>query len=121
MKARVSWEYFMRRRNISYSSLVGMEYDRYVAWCHTRYVIPLDKEEYEANLAPFKKVSKPKTKKKEPVQELPENLVSIQTAKVLGKKKKSDLLELCRSYEIRLEGKETKKDLISLILNVNKG
>ena len=120
MKSRVSWDYFMRRRNISYSSLVGMEYDRYVTWCHTRYVIPLDQEEYESNLAPFKKVPKPKAKKKDPVQKLPANR-GHSDPKALGRKKKSDLLDLCHGYGIQLAGNETKKELVSLILDVNKG
>tara|TARA_X000000950_G_scaffold287653_1_gene400903 strand:- start:2832 stop:3194 length:363 start_codon:yes stop_codon:yes gene_type:complete len=119
MKSRVSWDYFMRRRNISYSSLTEMEYDRYVAWCHTRSVIPLEQEEYESNLAPFKKTPKPEPKKKEPVQEVPAS-TGHTDSKVLSKKKKSDLLDLCRDYGIELEGKETKKQLVSLILDVNK-
>ena len=120
MKRRVSWDYFMRRRNISYSSLVGMEYDRYAAWCHTRYVIPLEQEEYEANLAPFKKKPKSKTKKKEVVEKLPVNRAHSDS-KTLNRKKKSDLLSLCEVYGINLEGNETKKQLVSLILEVNKG
>ena len=117
MKARVSWDYFMRRRNISYSSLVGMDYDRYATWCHTRYVIPLDEKEYEAKLAPFKTVAKPITIE-EVQRKVPAN-PAHSDAKTLNRKKKSDLVELSAVYGIAVEGKETKKELVSLILSMN--
>ena len=117
MKARVSWDYFMQRRKISYSSLTGMEYDRYVTWCHTRYVIPIGKDEYESNIAPFKKVVETvaveDASSKVPVNSLHTN------PKLLGRKKKADLVKLCKTYGIILDGKETKKELVSLILDVN--
>ena len=117
MKARVSWDYFMRRRNISYSSLIGMDYERYAAWCHTRYVIPLDQKEYESNVAPFKKAAKPVTLKE--VQPVVPSTPTRPDAKTLNRKKKSDLVELCETYGITIDGKETKKQLVSLILGVN--
>lgn len=115
MKRRVSWDYFMQRRNISYSSLLGMDYDRYTSWCHSRYVIPLDKEEYEAKLAPFL------PKKEKQIQEEAKEAfpVSAPSAKSLNKKKKSELLALCESHKIDLKGNETKKQLVSLILDMN--
>ncbi len=113
MKSRVSWDYFMRRRNIQWTSLVGMEYERYAAWCHSRYVIPLDKEEYESKLAPFKKPIKPKVTKKTSPKKVGHDLKS------LNRKKKSELLDLCEGQGIILKGNETKKELVSLILDVN--
>ena len=119
MKTRVPWEYFMKRRNISYSSLIGMEYDRYMAWCHSRYVIPLDKDEYESNIAPFRETT-PQVVNEEKITKLPTNPSHLD-AKLLGKKKKADLVDLCVVYGINVGGKETKKQLVSLILDVNNG
>ena len=115
MRARVSWDYFMKRRNISYSALTGMEYDRYASWCHSRYVIPLDKDEFESNIAPFIQTPKKKVQKEVPV--IPEPVIF--TTKELNKKKKNDLVKLCDLYGIALNGKETKKLLVTLILDVN--
>mgnify|MGYP005677179445 CR=1 FL=1 len=117
MKTRVSWDYFMRRRNIQYSSLVGMEYDRYTAWCHSRCVIPLDKEEYEAKITPFK----PKIESASPtkVVEKVEKKNTIYDHKSLNRKKKAELVDLCRTNGIDIKGNETKKQLVSLILGMN--
>ena len=115
MKTRVSWNYFMQRRNISYSSLLGMDHDRYVAWCHSRYVIPLGKEEYEAKLAPF--LPKPSEEIQDKVKEV--ETTPATSAKMLNKKKKSELITLCETHKIDLKGNETKKQLVSLILGMN--
>ena len=113
MRGRVSWDYFMKRRNISYASLIGMEYDSYAAWCHTRYVIPLDEEDYIKNLEPFKQDKSPaETSVKS------ESKISVDL-KTVSKKKKSEIIAICESLDIETKGNETKRQLISLLANVN--
>ena len=111
---RVSMEYFMKKRNIGWTSFAGLDYDRYVKWCHVRKIIPVDKDEFLAN-----KGVQPETKI-EGEKELPPN-PRHSDPKLLNRKKKADLVELARVYGIELKGSETKKQLVSLIIDVNKG
>lgn len=111
---RVSMEYFMKRRNLGWASFQGLEYDRYVKWCAVRKIIPVDKDEFISH--------KQDIKKEEPVidKTLPPN-PKHSDAKSLGRKKKADLVDLASVYGIELNGTETKKQLVSLIVDVNKG
>ena len=111
---RVSMEYFMKRRNIGWASFSGLEYERYVKWCHIRKIIPVGEQEFLAN--------KSQEQKEETVEveELPPN-PQHSDPKLLNRKKKADLVELANVYGIELDGTETKKRLVSLIVDVNNG
>ena len=102
---RVSMEYFMKRRNLGWSSFSNLEYDRYEKWCHVRGIIPVSEEEFITNtqeVTVVKEVSQPN----------PEHLDS----KLLNKKKKANLVELAQNYGVELDGSETKKQIIPLII-----
>jgi len=114
-RVRVPWDYFMKRRNISYASLVGMEYDKYAIWCHARYVVPLPQDEYEEKIAPFKKIQKVTLK----TEEAKKATVPVHDRKLLNRKKKTDLVKLCKSHKLVLKGTETKKELVSLLIAMN--
>ena len=111
---RVSMEYFMKRRNLGWASFQNLEYDRYVTWCHVRKIIPVNEQEFLANKTP--------TQKEEPVEvkELPPN-PRHSDPKLLNRRKKAELVELATVYGIELDGTETKKQLVSLIIGVNNG
>ena len=110
---RVSWNYFMKRRNISYASFANMDYDMYTSWCHARMVIPTEKEEYEKELAPFRFI--PDTKKS-----LPNNPSNFDQ-KALNRKKKGEVKDICILKGLELDGNETKKELIQKLLELNNG
>ena len=111
---RVSMEYFMKRRNLGWASFQGLEYDRYVQWCMVRKIIPVEKDEFlsHKNSLPAKEQVTEKTLPPNPKHSDP---------KSLGRKKKADLVSLASVYGIELNGSETKKQLVSLIVDVNKG
>ena len=111
---RVSMEYFMKRRNIGWSSFSGLDYDRYVKWCHVRKIIPVEKEEFLANKSPKQEAKTVEAK------ELPPN-PRHSDPKLLNRRKKAELVELATVYGIELDGSETKKQLVSLIIDVNNG
>ena len=111
---RVSMEYFMKRRNVGWASFSGLDYDRYVKWCHARKIIPVEKEEFLANKLPQQ------NEKKVEENALPSN-PQHSDPKLLNRKKKADLVELANVYGIELDGTETKKQLVSLIIDVNNG
>ena len=112
---RVSMEYFMKKRNIGWVAFQGLEYDRYVKWCHVRRIIPVDEEEFLAN-----KTTRVKEAPKETPKKLPSN-PRHSDSKSLNRKKKADLVGLAEVYGIHLEGSETKKQIVSLIVNLNNG
>ena len=105
---RVSMEYFMKRRNLGWSSFQGLEYPRYEAWCHVRHVIPVSEEEFMQKVTTIPEpVSEEKT--------LPPNPEHLD-AKLLNKRKKAELVELASMYGVDLNGSETKKRIIPLII-----
>lgn len=118
---RVSMEYFMKRRNLSWSSFAGMEYKRYEIWCQVRKIIPVSQSEYEAS------VIKPQVKEilvieTEPVvlvEEIQEHRSISFDLKELNKKNKITLVELADVYGITLDGSETKKQIVQLLVNLN--
>ena len=110
---RVSMEYFMKKRNLGWASFSGLEYSRYVQWCHVRKIIPLGEDEYLASINPVQEIE-------EPPKSIPSN-PAHSDPKLLGRKKKADLVELANVYGIELGGTETKKQIVSLIIAVNNG
>ena len=111
---RVSMEYFMKKRNIGWVAFQNLEYDRYVTWCHVRKIIPVDEQEFLANKSPIQ------TEEIVEEKELSSN-PQHSDPKLLNRKKKAALVELANVYGIELDGTETKKQLVSLIVDVNKG
>ena len=109
---RISWNYFMKRRNISYASFINMDYDMYTSWCHSRRIIPADKEEYEREMAPFRSTE---TEEKVIIPANPTNFDS----KTLNRKKKGDIKDICVIKGLELDGTETKKELIQKLLELN--
>ena len=108
---RVSMEYYMKRRNLNWNVFKNLGYDRYTVWCHVRKIIPVSQEEYESN---FREEVKPPE-----VKTLPPN-PNHQDPKLLGRKKKAELVEFATLYGAQLDGSETKKQLIQLIIDLNK-
>ena len=108
---RVSMEYFMKKRNLKWSAFGGLEYDRYVQWCHVRRIIPIEEKEFLVNVSEKIPVEEPK-------KTIPQNPIHLDP-KALGRKKKADLVELANVYGIELGGTETKKQIVSLIIDVN--
>lgn len=102
---QIPWDFFAQRRNISYSSFKNMSYDQYKNWCARRNIIPLDETVFESKVGtppPVKTTTiQPKEKPKD--------------TKSLLKHKKNELIELCNGLGIELSGKETKKQLVSLL------
>ena len=111
---RVSMEYFMKKRNIGWVAFQNLEYDRYVTWCHVRKIIPVGEQEFLANKTPKQEVQTVE------VKELPPN-PRHSDPKLLNRRKKAELVELATVYGIELDGSETKKKLVSLIIDVNNG
>ena len=108
---RVSMEYYMKKRNVGWNAFSGLEYSRYVQWCHVRKIIPADEEEFLANITEKQPVEEPK-------KSIPPN-PQHSDPKLLGRKKKADLVEIAGVYGIDLVGNETKKQIVSLIISVN--
>lgn len=105
---QIPWDFFAQRRNISYTSFKNMSYEQYVRWCARRNVIPLEESLFLDKTSP-KKVqidTKPKA--------LPPNPRNTDP-KLLAKKKKAELVELCTLRQLEITGKETKKQLVALL------
>ena len=118
---RVSMEYFMKRRNLSWSSFAGMEYKRYEIWCQVRKIIPVAQSEYESNVSKVQVKETPVVESKPtPVVEEPqETQVFVFNAKDLSKKNKTHLIGLADEHGVTLAGSETKKQIIQLLVNLN--
>lgn len=112
---RVSMEYYMKRRNLNWNVFKNLEYDRYTIWCHVRKIIPVSRDDYDANFV------EPKAQEIKPSESktLPPN-PQHQDPKLLGRKKKADLVEFATLYGADLDGSETKKQLVQLIIELNK-
>ena len=108
---RVSMEYYMKKRNVGWNAFSGLDYNRYVQWCHVRKIIPVDEEEFLANITHTQPIEQPK-------KSTPPNPQHLDP-KLLGRKKKADLVEIAGGYGIDLVGTETKKKIVSLIIGVN--
>ena len=106
---QIPWDFFAQRRNISYASFKNMSYEQYARWCGRRNVIPLQESEFQTKVEP-PTVSPPKATPKA----LPPNPRNTDP-KLLSKKKKSELVELCSVLDLEISGKETKKQLVALL------
>lgn len=119
---RVSMEYFMKRRNLSWSSFAGMEYKRYEIWCQVRKIIPVSQSEYESSVMIHQVKETPVVESKpEPVvKENKKEASPLFDTKDLNKKNKTSLVELAEEHGISLGGSETKKQIVQLLVNLNK-
>ena len=118
---RVSMEYFMKRRNLSWSSFAGMEYKRYEIWCQVRKIIPASQSEYESNVSKVQVKETPVVESKhEPVViEVMEEASLTFDLKDLSRKNKTSLVELAEEHGVSLNGSETKKQIVQLLVNLN--
>lgn len=101
---KVQWNDFARRRNLKLENFVNsMSYVEYTRWCEYRSVVPVDEPQYKVQ---------------EPEPEILEE--KSYTQKELSKMLKADLVDHALGLELSLDGSETKKQIISLILDLNK-
>jgi len=100
---KIEWIDFAQRRKLNLVNFVeSMTYTEYSQWCADRSVIPVDESSY--------------TRKKKPsvVKQ-----TKSYTKKELNKLLKADVTNVAMDLSIPLNGDETKKQLISLILGLN--
>tara|TARA_B100000989_G_C19215006_1_gene333458 strand:+ start:119 stop:421 length:303 start_codon:yes stop_codon:yes gene_type:complete len=94
----IKWEHFAKRRNLNLEQFKDhLSYDQFVKWCRQRNVEPVSELEFSK-----------KTQKDQIVEH---------TESTLKKYRKDKLLQMAADLDIDLQGKETKKDLVKLILN----
>ena len=99
---KVQWNDFARRRNLQLEKFIEtMTYNQYKRWCEYRSVIPVDEALYSVEAQ---------------VEETPKQY----TRKELTKMLKADVTSVATDLKIDLDGTETKKKIISLILSLNK-
>lgn len=107
---QIPWEFFAQRRNISYASFKNMSYEQYSQWCSRRNIAPLEKDTFHSKVQPHE-IEQPENK----IDNLPPNPRNTDP-KILSKKKKSELVEICTLLGINISGKETKKQLVTLLI-----
>jgi len=106
---KVQWNDFARRRNLELEKFIEtMSYTQYKRWCEYRSVIPVDEGSYSIVV----QVEEPSIEIEEPRKEY--------TRKELTKLLKADVMSLATDLDIELDGTETKKKIVSLILGLNK-
>ena len=112
---KVQWEDFAKRRRIKLSSFIrSLSYEEYVVWCDKRSVIPLEPSAYTID-------EKPKLKEEEPVLEVPVAVpAKSYTKQELNKMKKPELVQLAKDNELKIGRSKTKRELVTLLLNMNK-
>lgn len=100
---KIEWIDFAQRRKLNLVNFIeSMTYTEYSQWCTYRSVIPVDESLYTTEkTVPLSKQTKKWTKKE------------------LNKLLKADVTKVALDLPIELEGSETKKELISLILELN--
>ena len=106
---QIPWDFFAQRRNISYASFKNMSYEQYVRWCGRRNIIPLEEDVFQSRVNTHKK--RVPTKQTKAVPPNPRNT----DPKLLTKKKKAELVDLCVLMGVKITGKETKKQLVALL------
>ena len=111
---KVQWNDFAKRRNLQLENFIeSMTYQEYKRWCDHRSVIPVEETFYVVEIENHVVV---------PVLE--ESIESepspVLTRKELTKMLKSNLATIASELNIDLDGTETKKKIISLILDLNK-
>ena len=107
---QIPWEFFAQRRNISYVSFKNMSYEQYTRWCGRRNIIPLEENAFHSKVS-----SHPVTQKKPAPPQVEQKITKID-ATSLSKKKKAELVSLCESANVEITGKETKKQLVALLI-----
>lgn len=105
---QIPWDFFAQRRNISFKSFKNMSYEQYTTWCARRNIIPLEEKIFFSKISPNPMKAEPK---KKVIPPNPRNT----DPKLLSKKRKAELVELCALQNIQITGKETKKQLIALL------
>jgi len=113
---RVSMEYYMKRRNLGWSSFQGMDYERYEVWCHVRKIVPVSLDEFTAGVSPFVYVEE---EQEEPLETVIPPNPAHQDPKALNRKKKGELIEIATLFGLELVGNETKKQIVQLIIDLN--
>jgi len=112
---KVEWEDFAKRRRLKLSNFRRtLSYDEYVAWCDRRAVIPVDASVYTdtdstKQETPLKNDHTPEIEKK-PV---------VYVKKELNKLRKANLLNLATEHGLEVEKSMTKRQLVTLLLNMN--
>lgn len=108
---KVQWNDFARRRNLQLEKFIEtMSYNQYKRWCEYRSVVPVDEASYIVNTQV----------KDAPPVEIVEEPRKEYTRKELTKMLKADVTSVATDLKIDLDGTETKKKIISLILGLNK-
>jgi hypothetical protein len=114
----VKWEQFAQRRKINLEMFRTMSYNDYVGWCTFRKVEPVSKDTYES-VRNF--VAKPAAKVE---TELSADAITVSThefdARQLKKMRKDGLAKLCEEFQVKFESTDTKRQLISKLLALNK-
>mgnify|MGYP006226508763 CR=1 FL=1 len=94
----IKWEHFAKRRNLNLEQFKDhLSYDQFVKWCKQRNVEPVSQPEFSK-----------KTQKEQIVEH---------TESTLKRHRKDKLIQIANDLDLDLDGKETKKDLVKLILN----
>ena len=94
----IKWEHFAKRRNLNLEQFKDhLSYDQFVKWCRQRNVEPVLQSEFS---------------KKTQMEHIVEH-----TESTLKRHRKDKLVQIAVDLGIDLEGRETKKDLVKLILN----
>lgn len=112
---KVEWEDFAKRRRLKLSNFRRtLSYDEYVVWCDKRAVIPVNASEY---------IDTDSTKPKIPLEndhmsEIEKKPV-VYVKKELNKLRKASLLNLAIEHGLEVEKSITKRQLVTLLLNMN--
>lgn len=102
----IEWKYFSKRRGVTLESFSSLSYKEYRSWCVVRGVMPLCQEDWPYS---NEQVEIPKTQ-----SDLPD-----WSYKSLNKNKKAVLASLAKQYQVHLDGTETKREIINLLLGLN--
>ena len=124
---RVSMEYFMKRRNLSWSSFAGMEYKRYEIWCQVRKIIPVSRDEFSSKIIVLTKNDEDKTNEIiDSHQEIFEDFVpeeqevfELPSKTLLSKMNKTDLLKVCEQASLSVDPSKTKKQILTILDTLN--
>ena len=115
---KVKWDIFAKRRNLDLEYFIdNMKYEEYKRWCEYRSVIPVKESEYFVFKHPVVETTSNETEiRVAPEKEVPKFNM---TRKSLNKMKKQQLVNLVKDHSLKTNGSETKRQLISLLLDMN--
>jgi len=116
---KVKWEQFAQRRKINLEMFKSMTYEDYQAWCNVRRVDPVSRDSYEGVQRIVVNDTPPASipvVKEVPVE--PEPTYNFDH-KNLRKMKKEDLLKLCIKFNLSIDPKSTKRNLIKELISLN--